>query len=254
MKRIYREVCGLLQDEISFASRKHKTRPTAGRDEEPGGGPTPRTEAAPGYLKYARKELGKLNKLTSDFVLEKALAGRVSTVQSEITKLRQIVVGTSQILCVPSKDVSIIYRSWPGNDCNMGDIRQVLCPDCSFYKIISDGDWKGYFTLVEVRQKADRALLLDVLNYSGLKMENESFVKVLVHHIIQTAKAEGMRYVLTSINDNHLSNRDYIRQSLRKAFPVLGSVQGFGLITPPTAHFQSLVANLSVIWEDTAVS
>ena len=76
-----------------------------------------------------------------------------------------MVVGTSQILCVPSKDVSIVYRSWPGNDCNSGDIRQVLSPDCSFYKIISNGAWKGYFTLVEVHRRADRALLLDVLNY-----------------------------------------------------------------------------------------
>ena len=245
LKRIYREVCGLLQDEISFANREEAKALRAGS----GGTEGTRTPVAPGYLKYARKELGKLNKLMSDFVLEKGLAARVATVQSEITKLRQVVVGTSQILCVPSKDVSIIYRSWPGNDCNTGDIRQVLSPDCSFYKIISDGDWKGYFTLVEVQKRAERALLLDVLNYSGLRMENESFVKVLMHHIIQTAQAEGMRYVLTSSYENHLSNRDYIRRSLRRTFPPLGTVQGFGLINAPTAAFQSLVANLSVIWE-----
>lgn len=59
------------------------------------------------------KELGKL---MNDFVLGKALSERVKTVQAEITKLRQIVVGTSQILCVPVKNVSIPYRSWPDNN------------------------------------------------------------------------------------------------------------------------------------------
>ncbi len=258
LKRIYKEVYLLLQDEISYATREHPQpqpdRNTTGvhrpershpKTDRPG-----REPVAPGYLKYARKELGKLGKLMNDFVLEKALVERVETVQTEITKLRQIVVGTSQILCVPVKDVSIIYRSWPGNDCNTGDIRQVLCPDGSFYKIISDGAWKGYFTLVKIRRKNERGLLLDVLNYSGLKMENQNFIKVLIHHIIQTAKAEGIRCVLTSSYENHISNRDYIRRAFQKVFPSLGTVQGFGLTTGPTAAFQSLVANLSVAWAD----
>jgi hypothetical protein len=186
----------------------------------------------------------------TDFVLERALAERVNTVQSEITKLRQIVVGTSQILCVPSKDVSIIYRSWPGNDCNTGDMRQIMCPDCSFYKIISEGIWKGYFTIVELRGGADRAFLLDVLNFSGLKMDNEGFVKVLMHQIIQIAKSEGIKYVVTSNSSVHISNRDYIRTAVSRAFPVLRTVQNFSLSSQPTAHFQSLQANLNVIWEN----
>jgi hypothetical protein len=254
LKRIYKEVYLVLQDEISFSSVEHRpeARPAGARlptgDPEEDG--RERTVAGPGYLKYARKELGKLGKLMNDFVLEKALAERVRVVQTEITKLRQIVVGTSQILCVPVKDVSIIYRSWPGNDCNKGDIKQVLSPDCSFYKIISDGSWKGYFTLVEVRKRNERALLVDVLNYSGLRMQNENFIKVLMHHIIQTAQKEGMHYVITSSYENHLSNRDYIRRTFRKAFPSLGSVQQFGLINTPKASFQSLVPNLNVIWKN----
>ncbi|MDA0745684.1 MAG: M20/M25/M40 family metallo-hydrolase [bacterium] len=240
LKRIYREVYLLLQDEISFAGREHGEKKVE----------LQRTPAAPGYLKYARKELGKLGKLMSDFVLERALEERVQAVQVEITKLRQVVVGTSQILCAPSKDVSIVYRSWPGNDCNMGNIQQVLCPDCSFYKIIADGDWKGYFTLVEVRRKNERAFLLDVLNYSGLRMENQSFVKVLLHYVIQIAQAEGIEYVLTSSYDTHISNRDYIRRAFHKEFPALGTVQNFALVCTPVASFQSLMPNLSVIWKN----
>ncbi|MCZ6633289.1 MAG: M20/M25/M40 family metallo-hydrolase, partial [bacterium] len=224
LKRVYREVYLILQDELSFANREHKSDPsrsvprllTGDKEED---NRVERIAAAPGYLQYARKELGKLTKLMSDFILEKAFDQQTRTVQAEITKLRQIVIGTSQILCAPSKDVSIIYRSWPGNDCNTGDIKQIVCPDCSFYKIISDGAWKGYFTLVEVRRRNERAFLIDVLNFSGLKMANENFIKVLMHQVIQTAKAEGCRYVLTSLQDTHLSNRDYIRRAFRKVFP-----------------------------------
>ena len=225
-------------------------RSTFVQDEEDGAHRESRQPAGRGYLKYARKELGKLDKLMSDFVLERALDDRVQTVQSEITKLRQIVIGTSHILCAPSKDVSIVYRSWPGNDCNTGDIRQVVCPDCSFYKIISDGAWKGYFTLVEIRRRTERALLLDVLNYSGLKMENENFIKVLMHQIVQIARANEIGYVLTSSYESHISNRDYIRRAFHKIFPPLGTVQGFALACTPTAHFQSLNPNLSVVWQD----
>ena len=251
LKRIYQEVSRVLQDLISYATRQHDQGNRKITNKAPVS-PTNtqlRRPAPPGYLSYCRKELGKLGKLQSDFVLERALEKWVNAVQSEITKLRQIVIGTSQILCVPSKDVSIVYRSWPGNDCNTGDIRQVLCPDCSFYKIISNGAWKGYFTLVELHRKNERALLLDVLNYSGLKMENENFIRVLMHHIIQIAKAEGINYVLTSSYENHLSNRDYIRRSFQKAFPSRGTVQGFSLTSSPSAAFQSLVANLSFIWK-----
>ena len=258
LKRIYREVHRILQDEISYAGREHMPgkndlpalRSTFVQDEEDGAHRESRQPAGRGYLKYARKELGKLDKLMSDFVLERALDDRVQTVQSEITKLRQIVIGTSHILCAPSKDVSIVYRSWPGNDCNTGDIRQVVCPDCSFYKIISDGAWKGYFTLVEIRRRTERALLLDVLNYSGLKMENENFIKVLMHQIVQIARANEIGYVLTSSYESHISNRDYIRRAFHKIFPPLGTVQGFALACTPTAHFQSLNPNLSVVWQD----
>ena len=184
LKRVYREVYLILQDELSFANREHKFDPDSSHSvhrlltgDEEEDNREERIAAAPGYLKYARKELGKLTKLMSDFILEKAFDQQILTVQTEITKLRQIVIGTSQILCAPSKDVSIIYRSWPGNDCNTGDIKQVVCPDCSFYKIISDGAWKGYFTLVEVRRRNERAFLIDVLNFSGLKMENETSSK-----------------------------------------------------------------------------
>ena len=90
--------------------------------------------------------------------------------------------------------------------------------------LISDGSWKGYFTLVEVRKRNERALLVGVLNYSGLRMENENFIKVPMHHIIQTAQVEGMHYVIISSYENHLSNRDYIRRAFRKAFPSLGTV------------------------------
>ncbi len=90
--------------------------------------------------------------------------------------------------------------------------------------LISDGSWKGYSTLVEVRKRNERALLVNVLNYSGLRMENENFIKVLMHQIIQTAQVEGMHYVITSCYENHLSNRDYIRRAFRKAFPSLGTV------------------------------
>ena len=185
----------------------------------------------------------------SDFVLERALSERVKTVQSEITKLRQIVVGTSQILCVPSKDVSIIYRSWPGNDCNTGDMKQIMSPDCSFYKIISEGMWKGYFTIVELRRRNERAFLVDVLNFSGLKMDNEGYVKVLLHQVVQVAKAEGIKFVLTSNNPNHISNRDYIRRAVTKVFPSQRNVQGFVLPSQPIAYYQSLQANLTVLWE-----
>ncbi|MDP6042774.1 MAG: hypothetical protein QGG64_29765, partial [Candidatus Latescibacteria bacterium] len=142
LKRIYREVYLILQDKLSFAGREHPKRQEQGKRLATG---DPEEDAPkqipelPGYLKYTRKELGKLSKLMSDFVLESALDQRVDIVQHEITKLRQVVIGTSQILCAPSKDVSIIYRSWPGNDCNQGDIKQILSPDCSFYKIISNG-------------------------------------------------------------------------------------------------------------------
>lgn len=251
LKRIYREVYLILQDEVSFASREHPTKTSSPSKQLFTGDPadvSTRRVAPPGYLKYARKELGKLGKLLSDFVLENALEDRVNVVQSEITKLRQVVIGTSQILCAPSKDVSIIYRSWPGNDCNTGDLKQIMCPDGSFYKIISDGLWKGYFTLVELRNRNTRALLLDVLNFSGLKMENESFIKVLMHQVIQTAQRNNFDYVLTSPQDIHISNRDYIRRAFRKAFPSLGTVQNFVLVNTPTAHFQSLNPNLSVVW------
>lgn len=253
LKRIYREVYLALQDEISFASREHiaKSEPHAKRliTGDPEEDLVERIAAPPGYLKYARKELGKLGKLMNDFVLEHALEDRVQIVQNEITKLRQVVIGTSQILCAPSKDVSIIYRSWPGNDCNTGDLKQVMCPDGSFYKIISDGLWKGYFTLVELRQRNTRALLLDVLNFSGLKMENESFIKVLMHQIIQTAQKNGFDYILTSPQDIHISNRDYIRRAFHKAFPSLGTVQNFTLANTPTARFQSLNPNQSIAWQ-----
>jgi hypothetical protein len=252
LKRIYKEVYLILQDTISFASREHptkekpSTRLQTGDEVEENGRSRYATDK--GYLKYARKELGKLTKLMGDFVLERALSDRLQTVQSEITKLRQVVVGTHQILCVPSKDVSIIYRSWPGNDCNTGDIKQILCPDGSFFKIIADGHWKGYFTLVELRRRNERAFLLDVLNFSGLRMDNESFVKVLMHQVIQTAQKEGVDYVLTSPSEVHLSNRDYIRRAFRKVFPILGTEQSFGLINEPRAHFQSLQPNLAVAW------
>jgi hypothetical protein len=252
LKRIYREVNLILQDEISYAGREHtevKAAPML-----PDGNEAERRRSAiskePGYLKYARKELGKIGKLSADFVLERALADRVSTVRSEITKLRQIVVGTSQILCVPSKDVSIIYRSWPGNDCNTGDMKQIMNPDCSFYKILSAGVWKGYFTIVELRNRGDRAFLLDVLNFSGLKMDNDGFVKVLMHQIIQIAKSEDIKYVLISSSPSHISNRDYIRGAVEKVFPNLGTVQGYGLPSQPSAYFQSLQANLNVIWKN----
>ena len=255
LKRIYKEVYLILQDTISYASREHpskekpSTRLPGGDEVEETGRSAYATEK--GYLRYARKELGRLTKLMSDFVLERSLADRLQIIQSEITKLRQVVVGTHQILCVPNKDVSIIYRSWPGNDCNTGDIKQILCPDGSFYKIIADGHWKGYFTLVELRRRNERAFLLDVLNFSGLRMDNESFVKVLMHQIIQTAQAEGIDYVLTSTSDVHLSNRDYIRRAFRKVFPILGTEQTFGLINEPRAHFQSLQPNLAVAWRRT---
>lgn len=252
LKRIYREVYLILQDEISYAGREHKapfegpslpTGEQAERERNP-------MASEPGYLQYARKELGKIGKLMADFVLERALADRVSTVRSEITKLRQVVVGTSQILCVPSKDLSIIYRSWPGNDCNTGDMKQIMNPDCSFYKIISDGLWKGYFTIVELRRRAERAFLLDVINFSGLKMDNEGFVKVLMHQIIQIAKREGVEYVLTSPTPGNISNRDYIRSAVTTVFPTLDTVQGFVLPSQPTAYFQSLQPNLNVIWKE----
>ncbi len=159
-------------------------------------------------------------------------------------------VGTSQILCVPSKDVSIIYRSWPGNYCNTGDMKQIMCPDCSFYKIISEGIWKGYFTIVEMRGRTERAFLLDVLNFSGLKMDNEGFVKVLMHQLIQIAKSEGIKYVLTSRSSGQISNRDYIRTAVSRAFRVLGTVQNFILTSQPTAHFQSLQPIMNVIWKN----
>lgn len=253
LKRIYREVYLVLQDEISFASREHPSQTSTppkhlatglAEDDQ-----KQRQVAPQGYLKYARKELGKLGKLMSDFVLENMLSDHIDVVQNEITKLRQVVIGTSQILCAPSKDVSIIYRSWPGNDCNTGDLKQIMCPDGSFYKIISDGLWKGYFTLVELRNRNTRALLLDVLNFSGLKMENENFIKVLMHQIIQTAEKNGFHYVLTSPQDTHISNRDYIRRAFHKSFPSLGSVQNFSLINTPTARFQSLNPNLSIAWQ-----
>lgn len=251
LKRIYREVYLILQDTISYASREHpkeqqSTRLPTGEETDKHVRSPYATE--PGYLKYARKELGKLTKLMSDFVLEKALSERLQAIQSEITKLRQVVVGTHQILCVPSKDVSIVYRSWPGNDCNLGEINQVLCPDGSFYKIIADGLWKGYFTLVELRRRNERAFLLDVLNFSGLRMDNESFVKVLMHQIIQMAQSEEIDYVLSSTVDVHLSNRDYIRRALRNVFPVQGTEQGFVIVNNPT-RFQSLQPNLAVLWK-----
>jgi len=254
LKRVYKEVHRTLQDRISFAAREHpasqapgQPRLATGSDDDDEG---VRTAEHPGYLRYARKELGRLGKLMNDFVLERTLEPRVQTVWGEITKLRQIVVGTSRILCVPSKDVSIVFRSWPGNDCNTGDIRQALCPDCTFYKIIADGTWKGYFTIVELRRRNEKAFLLDVVNYSGLHMENENFIKVLIHHIIQIAKAEGMQYVLSSNSEVHISNRDYIRRSFQKAFPAQSLVQGFALTCSPTAPFQSLSANLAVVWQN----
>ncbi len=253
LKRIYKEVYLVLQDEISFASREHPAQnPSQAKHLATGFAEDDQKErqvAPQAYLKYARKELGKLGKLMSDFVLENTLSDHVEIVQNEITKLRQVVIGTSQILCAPSKDVSIIYRSWPGNDCNTGDLKQIMCPDGSFYKIISDGLWKGYFTLVELRNRNTRALLLDVLNFSGLKMENENFIKVLMHQIIQTAPKNGFHYLLTSPQDTHISNRDYIRRAFHKSFPSLGSVQNFGLVNTPTARFQSLNPNLSIAWQ-----
>ena len=81
-------------------------------------------------------------------------------------------------------------------------------------------------------------------------MGNQNFIKVLMDHIIQTAKAEGLHYVLTSSYENHISNRGYIHRTVQKVFSSLGTVQGFGLTTGPTAAFQSLVANLSVAWAD----
>ena len=257
LKRIYREVYLILQDKLSFAGREHVGRPEQKKRLATGDPAQDRQEQQPdlpGYLKYTRKELGKLSKLMSDFVIESALDDRVDIVQHEITKLRQVVIGTSQILCAPSKDVSIIYRSWPGNDCNQGDIKQILSPDCSFYKIISDGLWKGYFTLVELQRRnkegiSQRAFLLDVLNFSGLKMENESFIKVLMHQVIQIAQSEGIQYVLTGPREEHLSNRDYIRRAFRKAFPPNGTEQNFVLMNTPTANFQSLNPNLTVAWK-----
>jgi len=252
LKRIYREVYLLLQDEISYASREHPEVEAAPSLPGWDSGEQQRSAVSKerGYLKYARKELGKIVKLMADFVLERALADRVTIVRSEITKLRQIVVGTSQILCVPSKDVSIIYRSWPGNDCNTGDMKQIMSPDCSFFKIISEELWKGYFTIVELRGQNERALLLDVLNFSGLKMDNEGFVKILMHQIVQIAKSEGFNYVLTSSSPGHISNRDYIRRAVTKVFPSLGTVLNFGLPSQPTAYFQSLQANLTIIWKN----
>jgi hypothetical protein len=124
-----------------------------------------------------------------------------------------------------------------------------MCPDGSFYKIISDGLWKGYFTLVELRNRNTRGLLLDVLNFSGLKMENENFIKLLMHQIIQTAQKNGFDYVLTNPTDIHISNRDYIRRTFHKAFPSLGLVQNFSLVNTPTARFQSLNPNQSIAWQ-----
>jgi hypothetical protein len=136
LKRIYREVYLSLQDDISFAGREHpsETAPKANRlltgDSEED--QKERVVSLPGYLKYGRKELGKLGKLMCDFVLENALNDRVQIVRNEITKLRQVVIGTSQILCAPSKDVSIIYRSWPGNDCNTVTSDRSCAPTAPF--------------------------------------------------------------------------------------------------------------------------
>ena len=90
---------------------------------------------------------------------------------------------------------------------------------------------------------------MDVLNFSGLKMENESFIRVIMHQIIQTAQKNGFDYVFSSPIDTHISNRDYIRRAFHKAFPSLGLVQGFGLVDPTTARFQSLNPNLSISWQ-----
>ena len=129
-------------------------------------------------------------------------------------------------------------------------MKQIMNPDCSFYKIISEGVWKGYFTLVDLRRRNERAFLLDVLNFSGLKMDNEGFVKVLMHQIVQIERAQGVKYLLSSPTPGHISNRDYIRSAVTRVFPAQGTVQSFGLPSQPTAYFQSLQANLSVIWEN----
>ena len=74
-----------------------------------------------------------------------------------------------------------------------------------------------------------------------------------MHQVIQMTKTEDCRYVLTSLQDTHLSNRDYIRRAFRKVFPSQDIVQGFGLACTPTASYQSLNPNLTVIWENEAV-
>ncbi len=158
----------------------------------------------------------------------------------------------TDIKFIPTKDISMLFKSYIGKDCSKSMIWHILHPKSYLYKIVIEKRWCGYLTLLDIENRSgSRALLFDVINLDPKIIADWSDVfDKFINYLKPIAQKEGYRYILIPDNMSHISNSHYISNSIYKKYKKNNKpAEAFGLI-PEDNTFQSLNDAFLILWEN----
>ncbi len=149
--------------------------------------------------------------------------------------------GTVCVDFVPAKDETLFHRSCVAGDCSEGLDCQVTHSRSCFYKIIIDGAWAGYVTLLHVEDDGEgRAMLIDVFNMRlDPRLDHPALFEGFVDGLASRIEPEGFGYILVSCEREHISNSYCIGDAVWDRYCRWGrGVHGFKL-NPFEESFQT---------------
>jgi len=211
------------------------------------------------------KELGQAGKIVHTLnrhimpILDLSDRKRIKQINRGLQFTANTTGDTEELLFVPARDLSMAFRGIIGKDCTWGDASQLVHPDAYFYKIIQNNKWKGYVTLVALTSPhGEKALLFDVINVdTTVKVDWAGVFARFTKYLSVIASRVGWQYILIPAEHIYISNYDYIRNPIWKAFEGnrklpkgsfrLREIEYHENIKP--RKFQSVSGDFIVVWE-----
>jgi hypothetical protein len=160
--------------------------------------------------------------------------------------------GNCDIEFVPTKDSSLYFRSFAGNDCSSRFDSHVAHPRAYFYRVLIDKSWIGYMTLLDIADsEGRRSLLIDVLNMRREPASDPAqFFREIINNLADIIEREPYDYLLLPENKNVFSNMETFRDSV---YDTLGShmkIQNFFSLIPENDDFHSMKDNAFIVAAD----
>ncbi|MCU0849527.1 MAG: hypothetical protein MUD12_16715, partial [Spirochaetes bacterium] len=159
-----------------------------------------------------------------------------------------------EVLFAPAWDAGLLFRGAVAGDCSNLFASQVFDPSFHFFRIIHDGRWCGYLSLVDVEcGKKRRALLLDVFNVnSRLGVDWLDVFTGFIGRISAIAAENRYEYILVPDRKALISNYDFIREPVYKKYRDCRRVDGKKLrpVSRGGIDYQASGCDCLVVWEE----